>query len=283
MIFSRTRSYRLKIIKMNEPEKVLNEIISLFPDDIQADAIRENYPLYLEIIKTVLACPDIAKTGTVLDIGAGSGIVPLVLQKMGYSAYAVDTWTEYGEDFSNRMGVNKDIIERLKANNVRPEICNIEESRLPYDDSFFDAVLFLDVLEHLHGSPKKTLAEINRVLRPGGTVVITTPNLATLKNRLFMLAGRSVYTDLDYWYNSRQFFGHVREYTRGEVRKMLGVQGFAAKAIRLSNTRQTAILKNSRFGLYSVALALYIFIAALVPAFRYEMIIIGTKVHSAPD
>jgi len=62
---------------------------------------------------------------------------------------------------------------------------------MPFDDAFFDAVTCLDVLEHLPLSEQRlALAEILRVVKPGGKALITVPNLNHLANRFrFLLRG----------------------------------------------------------------------------------------------
>jgi SAM-dependent methyltransferase len=60
---------------------------------------------------------------------------------------------------------------------------------LPYDDNFFDAITFTEVIEHLEDH-RKILKEINRVLKKDGVLVITTPNILNMKSRIrFLLVG----------------------------------------------------------------------------------------------
>jgi SAM-dependent methyltransferase len=57
--------------------------------------------------------------------------------------------------------------------------------RLPYDDESFDGVLLCEVMEHI-GNHDQAIAEISRICRPGGVVVLTTPNILRLRSRLHL-------------------------------------------------------------------------------------------------
>lgn len=256
-------------------KNLLNEVIGLFPEEARASTLYQNYYKYLLILKTAL--PYLQEHKKFLDVGAGAGVIPLVLGKAGYECSVIDTWAEYDKIRHNRMGVKEDILKRLEANGIEIKFCNIEKEPFPFEDQSFDAVLFLDVIEHIHGSPKDVLKEIRRVLVSNGILVITTPNLCTLKNRLSMLFGRSNQVELDYWYNRQPFFGHIREYTLPEVERMLEWEGFELKQARLSNCLQTPTIKNFRLKPYQLIMSLYLLATTLVPKLRYTMIVVAQK------
>lgn len=67
---------------------------------------------------------------------------------------------------------------------------------LPWPDAAFDRALCLDVLEHLaYEDQPKAVAELFRVVRPGGEILVTVPNLAHLQSRVhFLLTGRLIRT-----------------------------------------------------------------------------------------
>lgn len=66
---------------------------------------------------------------------------------------------------------------------------NIERHPLPFDDGSFEVALFCEVIEHLLTDPVAALSELGRVLRPGGLLVVTTPNAARLENVARLVAG----------------------------------------------------------------------------------------------
>ena len=100
---------------------------------------------------------------------------------------------------------------------------NLEESRFPYDDATFDVVLFCEILEHLLMDPLHTLREIRRVLKPGGLVVVTTPNVARMWNVLAMADGLSIY---DPYSGFGPYGRHNREYSLHELVQLLRFCGF---------------------------------------------------------
>jgi SAM-dependent methyltransferase len=71
---------------------------------------------------------------------------------------------------------------------------------LPYADASFDRAMCLDVLEHLqYDEQPRALAELFRVLRPAGELLVSVPNLAHLQSRLhFLLSGRLIRTASEY-------------------------------------------------------------------------------------
>jgi SAM-dependent methyltransferase len=117
-------------------------------------------------------------SGNILDLGAGSGYLSSLLaaaperaarRSEGVAACDID-----GKKFSV-PGVN--FTE-----------CNVNKG-LPYADASFDAVCAIEVLEHT-AAPYNVLAEIWRVLRPGGVLVFSVPNVGHMLSRLsFLLSG----------------------------------------------------------------------------------------------
>jgi glycosyltransferase involved in cell wall biosynthesis/SAM-dependent methyltransferase len=105
---------------------------------------------------------------------------------------------------------------------------NIEEEKFPYDDSVFDVVLFCEIIEHLLSDPVQALMEIRRVLKPGGDLVLTTPNVARLDNVRKIVAGENVYDP----YSGHGPYGrHNREYTQEDLFSLLSSNGFTVRTM----------------------------------------------------
>lgn len=102
--------------------------------------------------------------------------------------------------------------------------CDIERAPLPFDSGSFEGVFCCEVLEHLTTNPTAMLAEIHRVLKPNGWLMLTTPNVARLSNILGLLHGRNIYDPYELVFGPT--WRHNREYTAAEVSNLLRANGF---------------------------------------------------------
>jgi SAM-dependent methyltransferase len=100
----------------------------------------------------------------VLDIGAGHGALTQRLVSSGYSASACDLYPELFQ----LAGVE---CRKVDAN-----------GRLPYDDATFDGALAIELLEHIEGH-ESFFSEAARILKPGGRLLFSTPNVLSFKSR----------------------------------------------------------------------------------------------------
>lgn len=111
--------------------------------------------------------------GTILEIGFGDGYLLKRLSDK-YKCFGADVSLENVEQMRKRIP------------SVKFELMGID-GRLPYQKDFFDAFVASEVLEHMTNSElDKAVKEIYRVLKPGGTAVITVPAKENLKeNKCF--------------------------------------------------------------------------------------------------
>lgn len=105
---------------------------------------------------------------------------------------------------------------------------NIEKDPFPYEDDFFDVVLFCEIIEHLLSDPVHALTEIKRILKPGGVLVLTTPNVARLDNVRRIISGANLY---DPYSDHGPYGRHNREYTLQDLFELLSSNGFALGTI----------------------------------------------------
>lgn len=107
------------------------------------------------------------------------------------------------------------------ARGVHVQRLDLEREVFPYEDQTFDVVVVNQVLEHLK-NVWLPLAEMYRVLRVGGILIASVPNLASIHNRVLLAAGIQP--------TSIRVRGpHVRGYTFHEFRTLLGLGGGLAE------------------------------------------------------
>ncbi|HCS13912.1 MAG: SAM-dependent methyltransferase [Zetaproteobacteria bacterium CG06_land_8_20_14_3_00_59_53] len=125
--------------------------------------------IHLAVLEAIEA-GEPALAGEHLDIGSGDGrLIRLLNDKYTLTSHACD----YTDTLMEIEGQKVDVV-------------NLDHDALPYADNTFDLVTFTEVVEHVENH-RAVLREIHRVLRPGGLVVVTTPNILNLKSRLRFL------------------------------------------------------------------------------------------------
>jgi len=103
-------------------------------------------------------------------------------------------------------------------------------SGIPFADHSVDIVVAGEIIEHI-AHTRRFLSEIRRVLKPGGELILSTPNIVSLKYRIAFLIGRipAHAAKGDYTYetgNLANEWGHVRDYSFSEIRRVLSDNGF---------------------------------------------------------
>lgn len=101
-----------------------------------------------------------------------------------------------------------------------------EHAPWPYQDAEFDLALCCEMLEHLALDPMALLSELNRVLRPGGRLLLTTPNIASAHAIVSLARGEAPYGWGQFEPDGIPTDRHNREYATAEVARLLGCAGF---------------------------------------------------------
>ncbi len=149
------------------------------------------------------------RPGRLLDVGCGAGEVS--------ARFGAAGWRVFG-------------LELIRAQASRARGVGIAvavgeaSSGFPFRSGEFDLVFAGEIIEHLIDTDG-FLAEIHRVLRGGGVLVLTTPNLASFENRLRLFFGRYP-AWVDYRLGSS---GHVRAYTPRVLSSQLAGHGFTVE------------------------------------------------------
>ncbi|MEI7814855.1 MAG: methyltransferase domain-containing protein [Coriobacteriia bacterium] len=162
-------------------------------------------------------------TGRLLEIGADPYFTTLLLDH--YRDYDL-TLANGGEPGGSGEAVLGPGTPQERS--MRFVTLNIEDDGISLDDGSFDVILFCEVLEHLTVDPLMALSRINRLLKPDGVLVLTTPNAARLANAAALFAGNNMYDR----YSAYGPYGrHNREYVLWELRDLLAIAGFDVRRL----------------------------------------------------
>jgi SAM-dependent methyltransferase len=107
--------------------------------------------------------------GVLLDIGCGKG----------------DLWSYIGDRFDRYVGVDAAQYDGFSGNGELLK-ADLEDYRVPLPDGVADVVAAVETIEHLE-NPRAFCRELVRLAKPGGWVVVTTPNQLSLLSKLTLL------------------------------------------------------------------------------------------------
>lgn len=145
----------------------------------------------------------------VLDMGCGQGRHTGHLLALGLDVVALD----HDEEVLETTRAHIAETEELFGGPGTATVMRGNAYALPFDDAVFDLVVASEVLEHLHDD-ETAMRELLRVVRPGGTVVVSVPRFGP---------------ELVCWALSREYHeisgGHIRIYRRSQLRDRLARAG----------------------------------------------------------
>jgi len=168
----------------------------------------------------------------VLDAGCGNGFFTRRLRETGFDAVGMDL---------DESGI---IHARKACSSIRFEVASIYDSISILFGQQFDAVVSLEVIEHLY-DPRTFVGRVQECLRPGGLFVLSTPYHGYLKNLLIALAGK-----FDAHVSPSWDGGHIKFWSRRTLTSVLEEKGFRVEAFigagRLPCLWKSMILAASR-------------------------------------
>lgn len=201
-----------------EPEYIL----SWAPDDAARGYVQTHLTRFE---KTLAITPPGGPDDRILEMGSYLQITPALRTRLGYGEVRGCYYGPTGN--IDRRSVVSSHGEQFQCD---VDLFNAEKDHFPYDDGYFSTVLCCELVEHLAEDPMHMMAEINRILAPGGHLVLTTPNIGSL---------RAIAAILEHYHPG--FFPayirppkpgeepearHNREYTPREVVHLLEDSGF---------------------------------------------------------
>lgn len=154
--------------------------------------------------------------GRVLEVGCGAGrfLHALRAARPGLELVGMD--------------VSRTALALLERRCPEVEIRPIEGAALPAAEGEFDAALLMDVLEHVD-DPERLVAELHRVLRPGGVLHVHVPCEGDPRSLWRWLPGQAGERGL-----KRRFGGHLQRFRRAGLLALLEQGGFRPLRVRNS-------------------------------------------------
>jgi SAM-dependent methyltransferase len=165
----------------------------------------------------------------VLDLGCGDGELSVELAKAtGATVVCAD--------------ISKVAVEACRRRGLEAHQVELGNAPLPFSDGTFDLVHMEEVIEHVV-RPDRSMDEIRRVLAPGGHLILSTPNLACLPNRVLVPLGfqplfsevsedRVLGRGLSIFGQGGQPVGHLRLYTKRALMEFMRLSGFDVISVR---------------------------------------------------
>lgn len=131
--------------------------------------LKSGVDLHQAVLNKLAKCPK----GRVLDVGSGIGELSRKFASLGHQAAACDCLPESEWTHGGAVGYTR---------------CDLAAG-LPYPDESFDYIVCLEVIEHVE-NPMALCRDIGRVLRKGGRLYMSTPNILSMRSRVkFLLDG----------------------------------------------------------------------------------------------
>jgi ubiquinone/menaquinone biosynthesis C-methylase UbiE len=160
----------------------------------------------------------------ILDVGCGDGTATMLAAQVnpGHHMIGLD-WSAASLGRARRVGLTV----------VR---AGVGPPGLPFAGQSADVVVMSELIEHLVDTDA-ALDEIHRVLKPGGSLLLSTPNLAAWYNRgLVALGVQPIFSEVSlhgvYGRPSRQVAGHLHLFTQRALVTLLAARGFAEIGVR---------------------------------------------------
>jgi glycosyltransferase involved in cell wall biosynthesis/SAM-dependent methyltransferase len=185
--------------------------------------------------KTLEMIPPGTPSSRVLEMGAYMQITPALQYTLGYGEvrgcyYGPPGRVDHQVATSETGETFECLVDHFDA----------EKDRFPYPDEHYDTVLCCELIEHLAADPMHMMVEIHRILKPGGHLLLTTPNAASFRAISAILQG--YHPGFFAAYIRPTAHGdvearHNREYAPQEVRALLENSGFTVLRLETGEFR----------------------------------------------
>jgi len=203
-------------------------------------AVNDEARGYLEthqtrLVKTIEMIPPGGPADRILEMGAYLQMTPALHTRLGYGEVR---GCYYGP--TGRIDHRAVTSAEGETFSCAIDLFDAEKDKFPYPDEHFSTVLCCELIEHLFEDPMHLMLEVNRILKPGGHLLLTTPNVIALRGISAMLLG--YHPAFFHAYIKPAESGdvdarHNREYTPREIQKLFENSGFAVARLETGEFR----------------------------------------------
>jgi hypothetical protein len=155
---------------------------------------------------------------------------------------------------------------------------NWKDGVLP--EGYYDCIIFLEVIEHLRMNPEKVIGYLKQKLKPGGLLILSTPNLMCFGNRLKMLFNMKLahfhYPAFGKAEDDVHGFGHDRVYTPAEMKDYFVNTSWSSFELGYHGIPVSDSLKSYSMGKKLVYAPVQL-VKRLVPSTRQLMLVVAKK------
>jgi len=162
------------------------------------------------------------KTGRLLDVGCGMGIMLNHFRELGWDTYGIDVSTYATEYARNELGLN---------------VFTGAVDKIDLPENYFDLTTMVHVIEHIP-NPKGTLEALHRLMKPGGIIIVATHDISGLWPRV--VRGRWRHLNIP---------EHLYFFSKNTLNRMLRDTGF--RTFRVTETATLASVTSDGTGLYA--------------------------------
>jgi len=176
-------------------------------------------PIESAVLNRVLSLKGAGSKTAILDAPCGKGLLAAALRQREFRVFGVDI----EPDARNLLDGSFEIADL--------------NCRLPFEDESFDLVTSVEGIEHLE-NPHGFLREINRVLKPDGWVILTTPNIVSLRSRVRFLGSGFFHRDSrPLNESSRHVLHHIGLRPFPQLRYDLNTSGFRLNEVSATHIK----------------------------------------------
>jgi len=187
------------------------------------------------LLKTLEITPRGGPCDRILEMGAYLQITPSLRTRLGYGEVRGCYYGPLG-----RVEQRAVTSQEGEPFDCLVDLFDAEKDRYPYPDDHYATVVCGELIEHLFEDPMHLMGEINRILKPGGHLVLTTPNAAGLRAIAAILQGYHPGFFPAYIRPSESGevdARHNREYTPREIRQLFEAAGFEVTLLETGEFR----------------------------------------------